>query len=187
MRRWALAGLVLAVVCTTAVPQNQTTLVELNTTQHRRTAYSRIGYFETRNAPASDAIDSSRRSGAPREPVLTGRRDPFRLPPPPGPNSRNKDQATPYLPPGAAGLLIDQLTLKGVLWNHSRRTLIAIVTNKTQRAYFLRLNERVYDGIVTQITPDAIYFAQRVLTSRGESSLRPVVKQLTASEGGSHE
>jgi hypothetical protein len=118
--------------------------------------------------------------------VFTGRRDPFRLPPPPAKNAQSAadgNRLPAYLPPGNRGLIIGQLTLKGVLSEDSGQTMIAIVSNKTQRAYFLRQNEAVYDGAVIRITPEAIYFSERTTNSKGESIFRPVVKRLTVSQG----
>jgi hypothetical protein len=118
-----------------------------------------------------------------RETLPAGGRDPFRLPPPPSHSAGNTNSLPAYLPPGPRGLVIGQLTLKGVVWDDSGRTEIAIVTNKTQEAYFLRQNEEVYDGVVTRITPDAIYFRKRVLISSGETGFRVVVKQLRGLQG----
>jgi hypothetical protein len=130
--------------------------------------------------PTSVAEAAGKRVHEPRAP---GRRDPFRLPPPPSHLVGTKNLLPANLPPGPRGLLIGQLTLKGVVWDDSGRTEIAIVANKTQEAYFLHQNEQVYDGVVTRITPDAIYFRQRVLTSRGEISFRVVVKPLSGVQG----
>jgi hypothetical protein len=41
--------------------------------------------------------------------------------------------------------------------------MIAVVTNYTKRAYFLRENDTVYNGIVSRITPDAVYFKENTL------------------------
>src|SRR5487761_38643 len=118
-------------------------------------------------------------------PKLTGKRDPFRLPPPPPPpGTRSKLALKPSgpkvdLPPGPGGLLIDQLRLQGIVSENASHRTIAIVTNdNTNRAYFLRPNELVFDGVVSQITPEAIYFRQRLRDAHGRESFREVEKQL---------
>ncbi len=113
---------------------------------------------------------------------LSGKRDPFRLPPPPGPASRKLKPAggaaKTSLPPGPAGLLIDQLTVQGIVSQDAGRRMTAVVTNGTDVAYFLRPDEAVFDGVVTQITPGAVYFRQRSEGAHGTETLRQVVKRL---------
>ncbi|MGH9437694.1 MAG: hypothetical protein ACRD22_07310 [Terriglobia bacterium] len=112
------------------------------------------------------------------------KRDPFRLPPPPSPGGAKsklalaRGRATIALPPGPAGLLIDQLRLQGTVSADAGHRMIAIVTNDTDVAYFLRPDEAVFDGVVTQITPGAVYFRQRLQDAHGQESFREVVKRL---------
>ncbi|HLI29654.1 MAG TPA: hypothetical protein VKV79_00980, partial [Terriglobia bacterium] len=114
-----------------------------------------------------------------------GKRDPFRLPPPPLPakfalKAASKPSGPRIdLPPGPAGLLIGQLRLQGIVTENASHRMIAVVTNDTNRAYFLQPNEPVFDGVVTQITPDAIYFRQRLQGAHGSVSFREVVMRLT--------
>ncbi len=123
--------------------------------------------------------------GITQAPELAGKRDPFRLPPPPPPpGAVPKAVSKPSgpridLPPGPGGLLIDQLRLQGIVAENATHRMIAIVTSDTNRAYFLRLNEPVFDGVVTQITPDAIHFRQRLQGAHGSVSFREVVKRLS--------
>jgi hypothetical protein len=153
----------------------------LKTDQNPSVSSSRSGYISSSRSAGYDLSASSPTPVATHRALFIGRRDPFRLPPPP--SAAKKKGLLVYLPPGVPGLLIDQLTLKGVLRENAGQTAIAIVTNKTERAYFLRLNEHVYDGVVTRITPEAIYFRKRVLSSQGETTFRSVVKQLNGPEG----
>lgn len=120
-------------------------------------------------------------------PALTGKRDPFRLPsplPPPGKTSRLalKPGSGVDLPPGAAGLLIDQLRLQGTVSEDAGHRMIAIVTNDTNRSYFLQPDEAVFDGVVTKIAPDTICFRQRLKGTHGGQSFREVVKRLSPRE-----
>lgn len=115
-------------------------------------------------------------------------RDPFKAPEPPpsaSPNGKGKRSHLPaVLPPGVRGLLIDQLILEGVVDKKPDNAMIAVVTNKTNRAYFLRINENVFDGTVTMITPAAIYFRQRYYTEDDKAEWRTVEKQLSPGPGG---
>jgi type II secretory pathway component PulC len=87
------------------------------------------------------------------------------------------------LPPGARGLLISQLKLEGVVREQSANKMIAVVTNDTKRAYFLTENESVYNGVVSKITPDAVYFKENVLDGNGRVTTREVVKRLSPAPG----
>lgn len=112
-------------------------------------------------------------------------RDPFKLPePPPGKGRGNgMNSAGGSLPPGARGLLISQLKLEGVVRQDSANKMIAVVANDTRRAYFLTENESVYDGVVSKITPDSVYFTENVLDTKGRVTTREVVKRLGSAPG----
>ncbi len=109
-------------------------------------------------------------------PLSQGGRDPFLLPPPPPQSAGARERQLPVsLPPGRRGLIINQLSLKGVLAEDSTKTLIAVVSNGSNRAYFLRVGDELYDGVVTGITPAAVYFEEETPGARGLVS-RTVVK-----------
>ena len=114
-----------------------------------------------------------------------GRRDPFRLPPSVTGKVGNSMSsfAAGSLPPGARGLLISQLKLEGIVREQTANKMIAVVTNDTKRAYFLSENEAVYDGVVSRITPDALYFTENVLDTKGRVTTREVVKRLGLASG----
>jgi type II secretory pathway component PulC len=80
-------------------------------------------------------------------------------------------------------LLISQLILEGVVREQTENKMIAVVTNETKRAYFLRENQSVYNGIVSKITPEAVYFKENVLDSNGRVTTREVVKRLGPASG----
>jgi len=120
---------------------------------------------------------------------FAGRRDPFKLPPPPGkggaegiPEGAPSGPGGP-LPPGTRGLIISQLRLEGTVREETSNIMIALVTNETKRAYFLRNNDAVYNGLVSKITPDAIYFQENVLDSNGRVSTQEVVKRMGPAAG----
>jgi hypothetical protein len=117
--------------------------------------------------------------------MFAGKRDPFKLPPAGGAKGTEVGPQSPAgpLPPGTRGLIISQLRLQGVVREETNNTMIAVVTNETRRAYFLRDNDAVYNGVVSKITPDAVYFKENVLDQNGRVSVREVVKRLGSAPG----
>ena len=87
-----------------------------------------------------------------------GRRDPFVSltgrggdVPPPG-TSR---------PSGLAGLLVNEITVKGVL-KSPKGGFIALVQAPDNRTYIVHSGDKVFDGAVKTITQDAVVFSQDV-------------------------
>jgi hypothetical protein len=120
----------------------------------------------------------------------SGARDPFKLPEvSTGGVSRvsgavnSAAGSSGILPPGPRGLVISQLRLEGVVREQAANKMIAVVTNETKRAYFLSENEAVYNGAVSKITPDAVYFTENVLDAEGRVTTREVVKRLNPASG----
>jgi hypothetical protein len=116
----------------------------------------------------------------------TGKRDPFKLPLPPsvkGTGSVLEGAAGGQLPPGNRGLVISQLRLEGVVRENTSQRMIAVVINEAKRAYFLSENDAVYNGVVSKITPDAVYFNENDLDESGRVSTREVIKRLGVAPG----
>lgn len=112
------------------------------------------------------------------------RRDPFKLPEiTVSKGAPVLDSAGGVLPPGVRGLVISQIRLQGVVREQAANKMIAVVTNETRRAYFLSENESVYNGVVSKITPDAVYFAENVLDTHGRVTTHEVVKRLGSASG----
>lgn len=111
------------------------------------------------------------------EKAVAGKRDPFKAPPPPRLGGKGGVADGP-LPAGAHGLVIGQLSLKGIVREDASNTMIAVVTNRSNLAYFLRVHENVYNGVVSRITPDAIYFQQKRLDASGRVEVQDVVLKL---------
>lgn len=139
-------------------------------------------------APPKPAESStSKQSTTPPKwgPVEAGRRDPFSVP------KEDKGEAealgetagTGPLPAGKRGLVITELRLEGTLRQSANNSMIAVVTNQTNRAYFLRENDEVYNGVVSKITPDSVYFTENVRDASGQTSSRQVIKRLGAGPG----
>jgi hypothetical protein len=112
-------------------------------------------------------------------------RDPFKLPPPRRPEQEEKDDPKPpgNRPPGSRGLLVEQLRLKGVVRDGATQKMIAVVTTTNNRAYFLREGEAVYDGVVSKITSDAVYFKGNIFDAKRAVRAREVVKTLSPAPG----
>jgi hypothetical protein len=121
---------------------------------------------------------------APLAETMAGKRDPFKLPPAPSNKVPGEAQESAAgLPPGNRGLIISQLKLQGVVHEEASNKMLAVVTNDTKRAYFLTENDAVYNGVVSKITPDAVYFKENVLDQNGRVSAREVIKRLGSAPG----
>ncbi len=115
-----------------------------------------------------------------------GLRDPFRIPPVGGRGGEvveSEEVIKGSLPPGTRGLVIGQLRLEGTVRLDTSNTMIAVVTNFTNRAYFLRENDTVYNGVVSKIMPDSIVFRQNYLDPNGRVLTREVVRRLGPGAG----
>jgi hypothetical protein len=61
--------------------------------------------------------------------------------------------------------------------------MIAVVTNYTKRAYFLRVSDMVYNGVVSKIAPEAVYFKENTLDSSGRVATREVEIKMGSATG----
>jgi hypothetical protein len=120
---------------------------------------------------------------APKAPPIVGRRDPFKLPGPPAQTAEGGEIPLGNLPPGTRGLVISRLRLEGIVRLDTTNTLIAVVDTNANRAYFLRENDAVYNGVVAKITPDSVTFRENTLDSAGKVGTREVVLRLTQGPG----
>jgi type II secretory pathway component PulC len=146
-------------------------------------------------SPAKKAVPAKRKTSAKRaakaetsaktseESAATGKRDPFKLPPPPVPGGEEIQQISGPLPPGPRGLVISQLRVEGIVRLDTNNTMIAVVDNSRNRAYFLRENDAVYNGVVSKITPDSVIFRENALDRNGKVQVREVVKRLGQGPG----
>jgi hypothetical protein len=85
-----------------------------------------------------------------------GRRDPFVSLVGRG----NDTRAGGSRPPGVAGLLINEISIKGIVRDGSG--FIAMVQGADNRAYVVRAGDRLMDGTVKAIVKDAVVFSQDV-------------------------
>ena len=77
---------------------------------------------------------------------------------------------------GKQCLVPDEVALKGIV--RSNGAIIAVVTTKDNRAYFLRENDPVLNGVVTRITEGSITFREKTTDIFGKQSMREVVKKI---------
>jgi hypothetical protein len=77
---------------------------------------------------------------------------------------------------GKKCLIIDQVMLKGIV--RSQVGPIAVVTSSSNKTYFLRENDPVYNGVVVKINADSIVFRETVTDRLGKSIQREVVKKV---------
>jgi len=110
-----------------------------------------------------------------------GRRDPFMT------LTRGRgavtDSSTDTRPAGAAGLLVDELTVKGILLANG--TYVAMVSGPgTGQSYSVRAGSRLFDGTVQSITPRAVVILQQVSDPLSLQKQREVRKLLRSQEEG---
>jgi hypothetical protein len=130
-------------------------------------------------------------AGSIRTESAEGKRDPFKLP---GASAVRTAMETTLetapeggLPSGKRGLLISQVKLEGVVreqtGNNKMIALVVSTTDPRKLAYFLYENDAVYNGVVSRITPDAVYFKENVLDPSGRVATREVVARLGSVPG----
>jgi hypothetical protein len=115
--------------------------------------------------------------------TAAGRRDPFKAWVTPGASHSTAGAASGALGAGIRGLVISELRLEGVVRQQPANNMIAVVTNITKRAYFLRVNDTVYNGVVSKITPEAVYFKENTLDSSGRVATHDVEIKLGSAPG----
>lgn len=84
-------------------------------------------------------------------------RDPFRGPEEVKPAAAPASHAEKPRPPGLRGLLVDRVRLQGIVREEMGSKMMAMVASQNNLSYFLHENDHFYDGVVSKITPDALY------------------------------
>lgn len=83
-------------------------------------------------------------------------------------------------PAGVRGLLISELSLRGVVQSHQR--LLATVQGPDKRTYTLSNGAQLLDGTVKVITADAVVFLQQVTDPLSPIKQREIRKTLRPTE-----
>ncbi len=109
-----------------------------------------------------------------------GRRDPFMT------LTRGIDPSleagTSTRPAGAAGLLADELSVRGIVLSNG--TYVAMVSGPGGQTYSVRPGSRLFDGTVQSITPRAVVILQQVSDPLSLQKQREVRKLLRTQEEG---
>jgi len=129
--------------------------------------------------PPVKAVERPVTPGAPPSPTESemkmARRDPFES------LIGRKQDKTPNLPPGKAGLQVSTLRLDGIV--KAPNGMIAVVSNPQARTYFLREGDRLYDGTVEKISMDSVSFHEEGKDAFGKPVERQVNKRIYSSPG----
>ena len=133
-----------------------------------------------RRRPVSAATAAP--AATPAAPAYTyspdGRRDPFI-----SLAGRGSDgKPTGARPAGVAGLLINEIGIKGIVRDHSG--FIAMVQGPDNRTYMIRAGDRLMDGTVKAIVQDAVVFSQDVNDPLSLVKQKEIRKNMRSPEGG---
>ncbi|HUO59185.1 MAG TPA: hypothetical protein VMU24_00865 [Candidatus Acidoferrales bacterium] len=77
---------------------------------------------------------------------------------------------------GKKCLPVSEAVLKGVI--HTVQGDVAVVVNPENKAYFLRVNDPVFDGVVLSISQNSIVFRESYSDALGRPLTREVVKKI---------
>lgn len=137
-------------------------------------------------APAAPAPQAAPADNLPSPPAdfsyaTAGRRDPFM--------TLTRKASGPVIDPsasgrrGAAGLLVDELTVRGIVLSNGN--YVAMVSGPgTGQTYSVRAGSRLADGTVQSITPRAVVIVQQVSDPLSLEKQREVRKLLRTQEEG---
>ena len=105
-----------------------------------------------------------------------GRRDPFI-----SLIGRGNDPNPTVRPPGLSGLLIGEVTVKGVL--RDRSGFFALLHAPDKKTYTVRVGDKLLDGTVKSINQDRVIFSQDVNDPLSLVKQREVPKTVRQAEG----
>lgn len=92
------------------------------------------------------------------------------------------DNVTGTRPPGAAGILVEELSVRGIVLSNG--TYVAMVSGPTKQTYSVRAGAKLLDGTVQSITPRAVVILQHVSDPLSLQKQREVRKLLRTQEEG---
>lgn len=105
-----------------------------------------------------------------------GRRDPFL-----SLLGRGNDPRAATRPPGVAGLLIADVTVKGIL--RDKAGFVAMIQSPDSKTYIVRPGDRLFDGSVKSIVQDKVVFSQDVNDPLSLVKQREIPKAVRSAEG----
>ena len=85
-------------------------------------------------------------------------------------------------PQGIEGMLIQELALRGIV--RDRSGFVAMLADPQGKSYFVRVGQRVFDGVITAIDASTVLFRQEVTDPLATVKTRDVRKTLYPSEEG---
>jgi type IV pilus assembly protein PilP len=124
--------------------------------------------------PASNPAEA----GAPFTYNPEGRRDPFVSLVGKG----NDPKAQGVRPPGVPGLLINEVSVKGIVRNSVG--FVALIQGPDNKTYVVKAGDRLMDGAVKSIVQDAVVFSQDVNDPLSLVKQKEIRKTLRSAEGG---
>lgn len=83
-------------------------------------------------------------------------------------------------PPGIAGFLVQEVALRGIV--RDPKGFIGMLLGPDGKSYFVRVGQRLYDGVITAIDATTVTFRQEVTDPLSVQKQRDVKKSLYASE-----
>ncbi len=116
-------------------------------------------------------------SGPPFTYAPDGRRDPFV-----SLLGRGNDPKTGARPSGVPGLLINEISIKGIL--KDRAGFVAMIQGPDNKTYVIKAGDRLLDGTVKSIVLDAVVFSQDVNDPLSLVKQKEIRKSLRSADGG---
>ena len=129
-------------------------------------------------APAGQQASKPAEAGAPFTYNPEGRRDPVvsLL------GRGNDPKAQGVRPPGIPGLLINEVSVKGIVRNSTG--FVALIQGPDNKTYVVKAGDRLMDGSVKSIVQDAVVFSQDVNDPLSLVKQKEIRKALRSAEGG---
>jgi len=85
-------------------------------------------------------------------------------------------------PPGVPGLLINEVSVKGIVRNTAG--FVALIQGPDNKTYVVKAGDRLMDGTVKSIVQDAVVFSQDVNDPLSLVKQKEIRKTLRSAEGG---
>jgi Tfp pilus assembly protein PilP len=128
------------------------------------------------SAPAATPAPAQKPKPEESEPIVS-RRDPFA----PLIAVAQVTGGNEHLPPGKAGLVIATVHVDGAV--KAPNGMIAVVSNPSDRVYFVRVGDHLYDGAVEKINLEGVTFRENSKDAFGKPVERLVTKRIYPSAG----